>query len=113
MKANEFVKKFGWNSLLIAKTLPKFNRYKYVIFYADEIDFSNEFHAGRKSYMFEVVEVKHLIESHELVSDYYGLARAKEHAESNYTAPELKAALKQAIADVESCLKVDKKLEGL
>lgn len=48
-----------------------------------------------------------------LVKDYYGLTRAKEHAESNYTAPELKAALKQAIADVESCLKADKKLEGL
>ena len=103
MKANEFVKKHGWNSLLIAKTLPKFNRYKYVIFYADEIDFSNEFHAGRKSYMFEVVEVKRLVESHEFVSDYYGLTRAKEHAESNYTAPEIKNALKQAIADVESC----------
>lgn len=48
-------------------------------------------------------ELERLVESHELVSDYYGLARAKEHAESNYTAPELKAALKQAIADVESC----------
>lgn len=49
------------------------------------------------------VQLKRLVESHELVSDYYGLARAKEHAESNYTAPELKAALKQAIADVEAC----------
>lgn len=103
MKANKFVRQHGWNSLLIAKTLPKFNRYKFVIFYADEIDFSNEFHAGRKSYMFEVAEVKRLVESHELVMDYYGLTRAKEHAESNYTAPELKDALKQAIADVEAC----------
>ena len=48
-------------------------------------------------------DLKRLVESHELVMDYYGLARAKEHAESNYTAPELKDALKQAIADVESC----------
>lgn len=106
MKANEFVRRFGLSSLEIAKTLPKFNRYKFVIFYADEIDFSNEFHAGRKSYMFEVAEVKRLVESHELVRDYYGLTRAKEHAESNYTAPELKAALKQAIADVEACKEV-------
>ena len=48
-------------------------------------------------------DLKRLVESHELVKDYYGLTRAKEHAESNYTAPELKDALKQAIADVESC----------
>lgn len=48
-------------------------------------------------------ELKRLVESHELVGDYYGLTRAKEHAESNYTAPELKNALKQAIADVEAC----------
>ncbi|MDK1683513.1 hypothetical protein [Acinetobacter terrestris] len=48
-------------------------------------------------------DLKRLVESHEVVMDYYGLTRAKEHAESNYTAPELKAALKQAIADVEAC----------
>ena len=48
-------------------------------------------------------DLKRLVESHELVVDYYGLTRAKEHAESNYTAPEIKNALKQAIADVESC----------
>ena len=51
-------------------------------------------------------DLKRLVESHEVVMDYYGLTRAKEHAESNYTAPELKAALKQAIADVEACKEV-------
>ncbi len=55
---------------------------------------------------FHTEQLKQLVESHELVSDYYGLTRAKEHAESNYTAPELKAALKQAIADVEACKEV-------
>ena len=104
MKANEFVKKHGWNSLLIAKTLPKFNRYKYVIFYADEIDFSNEFHAGRKSYMFAVAEVKRLVESHELVKEHGSLGRAKEYADSAYTAPEVAERLHAAIADVESCM---------
>ena len=54
-------------------------------------------------YGIDLDELKRLVESHELVGDYCGLGRAKEHAESNYTAPELKAALKQAIADVESC----------
>ena len=104
MKANEFVKSFGWSSLEIAKTLPKFNRYKYVIFYADEIDFSNEFHAGRKSYMFEVIEVKRLVESHELVKEHGSLGRAKEYADSAYTAPEVAERLHAAIADVESCM---------
>lgn len=106
MKANEFVKRHGWNSLLIAKTLPKFNRYKYVIFYADEVDFSNEFHAGRKSYMFAVAEVKRLVESHELVECYGGYDLAKNVMQitplrkSSY---DLIENLKQAIADVESC----------
>ena len=51
-------------------------------------------------------QLKQLVESHELVKDYYGLTKAKEHAESNYTAPEIKDALKQAIADVEACKEV-------
>ena len=108
MKANEFVKKHGWNSLLIAKTLLKFNRYKYVIFYADEIDFSNEFHAGRKSYMFEVVEVKRLVESYELVEKCGGLSIAKDFCRDfecihiGLDLIECRRLIK-AIADVESC----------
>ena len=87
MKANEFVKKFGSKSA------------KYWIDHFNNVntlpdEFINTEFLG---------DLKRLVESHELVRDYYGLTRAKEHAESNYTAPELKAALKQAIADVESC----------
>lgn len=103
MKANEFVKKFGLNSFKAAMLCPQFKRYNYAILYSDEVDFSNDFIDKHADYMFKTSEVKCLVESHELVQDYYGLARAKEHAKSNYTAPELKAALKQAIADVESC----------
>ena len=55
---------------------------------------------------FHTVQLKQLVESHELVKDYYGLTKAKEHAASNYTAPEIKDAVKQAIADVESCMEV-------
>ena len=109
MKANEFVKKHGWDSLLIAKTLPKFNRYKYVIFYADEIDFSNEFHAGRKSYMFDVAEVKRLVESHELVESYGGLDGSKRFIERDQEAEiddYVTEKIKKAIADVESCMEV-------
>jgi len=85
MKANEFVKKFGLShSKLFGNGWITFD------------DGCIENSVSR-------TDVKRLVESHELVKDYYGLTRAKEHAESNYTAPELKAALKQAIADVESC----------
>lgn len=103
MKANEFVKKCGWDSLLIAKTLPKFNRYKYVIFYADEIDFSNEFHAGRKSYMFDVAEVKHLVESYELVNSYGGLDKSRLKVQGNRLSYKKTADLWKAIELVESC----------
>ena len=97
MKANEFVKQYGVNE---AKRI---------------IPICEKQGAGLtvSGYRVNLDDLKRLVESHELVSSYYGLARAKEHAESNYTAPELKAALKQAIADVESCLEADKKLEGL
>ena len=104
MKANEFVKKFGLDSFKAAMLCPQFKRYNYAILYSDEVDFSNELIEKNLDYMFKTADIERLVESHELVMDYYGLARAKEHAESNYTAPELKAALKQAIADVESCL---------
>lgn len=79
MKANEYVKQNGWT---MARKAVAECTYGYGI---------------------NLDDLKRLVESHELVMDYYGLTRAKEHAESNYTAPELKAALKQAIADVESC----------
>ena len=79
MKANEYVKQNGW---AMARKAVAECTYGYGI---------------------DLTELKRLVESRELVKDYYGLARAKEHAESKYTAPELKAALKQAIAAVESC----------
>jgi len=106
VKANEFVKKHGWDSLLIAKTLPKFNRYKYVIFYADEIDFSNEFHAGRKSYMFDVAEVKRLVESYKVVEQFGGLEKAMDAVINQEANGRPMNQLAQAIADVESCMEV-------
>ena len=85
MKANEFVEKFGLShSKLFGNGWITFD------------DGCIENSVSR-------TDVKRLVESYELVMDYYGLTRAKEHAESKYTAPELKAALKQAILDVESC----------
>ena len=100
MRSNEFVKKFGWDGAISftdwygGNTTFKFLKVK---------EKTISVHSGDQPYDFHINDLKRLVESRELVKDYYGLTRAKEHAESNYTAPELRAALKQAIADVESC----------
>ena len=97
MKANEFVKEFGWTA---AKKMIDGLKVEYHI---NGIKTSPTIVLDDGTTWISYDDLKRLVESHELVSDYYGLTRAKEHAESNYTAPELKAALRQAIADVESC----------
>lgn len=53
-------------------------------------------------------DLKRLVESHELVKEHGSIVRAKMYAESTYTAPEVVDRLKQAIADVESCMEVTK-----
>lgn len=89
MKANEFVKKFGWEESKALVNAQSWTMRQIAL-----------------STTVDTKELTRLVESHELVMDYYGLTRAKEHAESNYTAPEIKDALKQAIADVEACKEV-------
>ena len=98
MKANEFVKKFGIEAA-IDLWCGAFDLYN------NNLQILNGMVCSfpGNQFLFDLVDIKRLLKSHELVKDYYGLTRAKEHAECNYTAPELKAALKQAIADVESC----------
>ena len=103
MKANEFVKRFGWGEVI-----------KFVGWYGGDTSFkflkvkeqTISVHSGDQPYDFHIDDLKRLVGSHELVQDYYGLTKAKEHAESNYTAPEIKDALKQAITDVEACKEV-------
>ena len=104
MKANEFVKKFGLDIFKAAIFCPQFKRYSYAILYSDEVDFSNNFIGKHSDYMFKTSEIKRIVGSHEMVKDMYGLVKAKEYAESSYTAPEVRKALKQAIEDVEGCL---------
>ena len=87
MRASEFVKIFGWEESKVLVNAQSLTMRQIAL-----------------STTVATVELKRLVGSHELVSDYYGLARAKEYADSKYTAPEIKVALKQAIADVESCL---------
>ena len=122
MKAIEFIKKFGWDAakdilenrrswidkksgrkLTDNSFVLKSKTYEYAIGTLYMGNFSNY---DENSYRVDEVNLlllKRLVGSHELVMDYYGLTKAKEHAESKYTAPELKVALKQAILDVESC----------
>ena len=88
MKANEFVKKFGWD---VAKDLAYRDKTSVGYLSVEHHDVCQD-------------DLKRLVDSHELVKDMYGLAKAKEYAESSYTAPEVRKALKQAIADVEGCL---------
>ena len=54
-------------------------------------------------------DLKRLIESWELVEKLGGINKAKDYVPDGYKSVQLK----QAIADVESCLEADKKLEGL
>ena len=80
MKANEFVKKFGWE-------------YSKHILNEDSVILVD----------LDYTHLKRLIESHELVKEHGSLERAKMYAESMYTAPEVVERMKQAVADVESC----------
>lgn len=85
MKANEFVKKFGIDG---AKAK------------ADQLGILSDL--GDKLSIFDE-DLKSLVESHYLVKEHGSLGRAKEYADSAYTAPEVVERLRAAIADVELC----------
>ncbi|MCO8100943.1 hypothetical protein [Acinetobacter indicus] len=106
MKANEFVKKFGWTGFKIACQHRAINRYKYTIIWSDEIGFSNEINKIDADWTFESKDVLRLIASHELVEKLGGLESAKKelHRQSilRWINPETER-LRVAIADVESC----------
>lgn len=100
MKANEFVKKFG------------VERAKQIV-NADDSVHALVFATTKVSFL----DLKRLVESHELVEKYKkgrGIRFRIRWGQFRYgDTKEYNDRLKQAIADVESCLKVDKKLEGL
>ena len=93
MKANKFVKKFGWNEVI--SELSKTQDSVVVMWLGSQ---SNDYAL--------VKDLKRLVESHELVKEHGSIVRAKMYAESTYTAPEVVDRLKQAIADVENCIGV-------
>ena len=100
MKANEFVKKFGWDRAKREVAL-----IGTIAMMCGDNDFNND--------------LKRLVESHELVlewklpeDDEIGLDGANLYLDyyAHYTSDEEKAKLdrlKQAIADVESCMEVN------
>ena len=123
MKANEFVKKFGLDEAVEVLNACK----SWIDRKSGNVLSDNSFVIGSRTYehaigtlyigeftnyceeSYRVGEVnllllKRLIESHELVKEHGSLERTKMYAESAYTAPEVVERLKQAIKDVESCL---------
>ena len=104
MKANEFVRKHGLAEVKILLTSPSHGFF-----------FKEDFY---KHYGFDIYEdLKRLVESHELVSNFGGLKRAKRILKKAYTSFNTLISvvwndkpfqctiqkLEQAIADVESC----------
>lgn len=106
MKANKFVEKFGWGfSIEAVKMMPK--NWDYCCLRIPDLEFQK-----RVSCIADCVDMddlKRLVESHEIVGKLGGINKAKDYVPDGYRSERLK----QAIADVESCLEADKKLEGL
>ena len=90
MKANEFVKKFGWDE--VTSQLNKTQDNVVVMWLGSQ---SNDYAL--------VKDLKRLVESHELVESYGGLEDATKVCIQLYCKGEDISRLKQAIADVESC----------
>ncbi|MGQ1340823.1 hypothetical protein ACT4X4_02880 [Acinetobacter baumannii] len=84
MKANEFVKKFGWGEATAFLSMDSDVEIAYTAPFLDDL--------------------KRLVESHELVESYGGLSKARNHVERTVFKLSYQIiALKKAIADVESC----------
>lgn len=90
MKSSEFVKKFGWEEATAFLSLASEVEIVYTASFFDDL--------------------KRLVESHELVEKVGGLAEAKRIA-NNPLAIFNTLPLKQAIADVESCMEVPSELD--
>lgn len=123
MKANEFVKKFGWcvaRDVLSKAPLcaHKFDVVDGKVIYLQKVEDSLYwYNQPRKQYdhfsmdceKYLLADLKRLVESHELVEVYGGLDKAKTRCyPAKHVTMESYHNLKQAIADVESCLEVTK-----
>lgn len=104
MKANEFVKKFGWGEAkaLIAKHEKSFMPRVFDM-WSDELQ---DFVLAEKYASFDMDDLKRLVESHELVEkDFESVEIAEyEYMVSGCYSEPYWIRIKQAIADVESCM---------
>lgn len=111
MKANEFVKKHGWEA--VDNAVKNTNAEETAFFESTNLDpilskNGDTIGFDVKVYRIKYDEVKRLVESHELVESKGGLVKCKEILDQDgftwcsggnyYASP-----LEQAIADVESC----------
>ena len=120
MNAVEFVKKYGVRILKIAVENAPSNAESYWNGYYfrenPQFEFNNGFHPvwnlteNEGDYFkkrgfdpIPIQDLKRLVDSYDLVMEHGSLDRAKEYAESPYTAPEIKCVLLKAIANVEKC----------
>lgn len=114
MKANEFVKKFGWGDVI-----------KFVGWYGGDTSFkflkvkeqTISVHSGDQPYDFHIDDLKRLVEAHEIIKLFKSLDHAKteaqacEHSKHSEILVKLDVGVgyiwlsrvKQAILDVESC----------
>ncbi|WP_180082579.1 hypothetical protein [Acinetobacter sp. YH12123] len=108
MKANEFVKKFGWEEAKeIVDNLPekfKFKPLGSVCWDNNTYKYSDRFKP--RSSLVNMADLKRLVESWELVESYGGIQKIREDTvdlEEWEENSELWKMVKQAIQDVESC----------
>ncbi|MEX5438861.1 hypothetical protein WCE01_01590 [Acinetobacter indicus] len=106
MKANEFVREDGLYAFKHALAQLSFKPKMFLVVYQYECEFVNEIKPNHGNCVFSYDDVKRLVESHELVEKFDGLAEAKKIA-NNPLAIFNTMPLKQAIADVESCMEVN------
>ena len=102
MKANEFVKKYGLElSREIVSKQPKWASNVRV----SEIIGTWEY-TEKVLPSFSIVELKRLVESHELVEQFGGLEKAMDAVINQEANSRPMSQLAQAIADMESCMEV-------
>ena len=108
MKANEFVKKHGWDAVINA--VKSTNEEETAEFESTDLDpilskRGDTIGFNVKVYRIKYGEVKRLVESHEVVENHNGVDMAKRFIDANIECNDSDR-LKQAIADVESCKEV-------
>ena len=109
MKANEFVKKFGWEEAIeIVDGLPEkfiFKPLGSVCWDNNTYKYSDRFKP--RSSLVNMADLKRLVESHELIGGDLEYAK-KFYADCAFKRDKHLVRYKQAIADVESCMESGK-----